>query len=72
MSTTTIHEFSRETAARISETLGMIPGKLTKRYLTQSGFAGKWMFWNEETGKYVHMKRGMKIAEMPDGPRLVA
>lgn len=73
MSTTTIYEFSREDALKISRELGNRPDRqhYKPEYLVRSGFNGKWTFWDEVHQKYVPMKPGMKIAKTPEGPRLV-
>lgn len=48
------YTFTRENAAKVSKALGNRPGKkVDPEYLRKSGFAGKYMFWDEEAGKYV-------------------
>jgi hypothetical protein len=48
------YAFNRQTAAEVSKALGKRPGKtVDAEYLRKSGFAGKYMFWDEETGKYI-------------------
>lgn len=64
--------FTREKAAEIAKKLGKRPGrKYEAEYLRQSGFSGKYMFYNELTGKWVLVHQGTKFRITNQGPRLV-
>ncbi len=64
--------FERKRATEIQKRLGKRPGKkYDNDYLRQSGFSGKYMFFNELTGKWVYVRQGTKFKLTDQGPRLV-
>ena len=69
-----ILELTRETAGQVVTALGKRPGKTVDAdYLRKSPFAGKYMFWSEEDGKYISPVRYGTRFELIEGqpPRIL-
>lgn len=62
--------FYHTQAGAVQKALGLRPHKqYNANYLHQTGFAGKYMFWDEELGKYTHVRDGDRFVLTADGPR---